>query len=552
MRSTSLEDAVAATKSALEAAGIVHTKIETRPFPNETIVVIYVSSEYLQRANEIANQIDHTLGESGFRGFTTVKVADESPNPATFVAVPNLADSRVGQLIDLLVARSRTSDIQPSLEYISDAGSKLSVALTPRHHLIFGRRGSGKTSLLVEAKRQHLEKGGLAVWINMQSVRQVPYLKTFLIYCQRICDQLQAFLSLQTRGSNVLSRVNALSEEIGRLLTADDIENSVHLLIPQLQSLIHRILIMFSFRLFIFLDDFHYIDRSNQPKLLDLMHATIRDCDAWLKVASIRHLSKWFEPASQVGLELSHDAALIDLDITLQNPAAAKKFLEQMLQSYSARCHTGGLSYVFSKDSLDRLVLASGAVPRDYLVLCAKSIQQAQKRDNAKSVGVQDVNRAAGETKQSKIDELEDDAASAQGESTAILESLKMVRKLCIDERSWTCFRVDFRDKEGNPSDYARLAGLMDVRLMHLVEPSLSDEHVAGHRSEVFMLDLSQFVGHRLKRKLRLLDFSKGYFVLKDTVTNRPEKVADTPNNRLSVFRRIPLIRLEQLKGAGG
>jgi hypothetical protein len=202
--------------------------------------------------------------------------------------------------------------------------------------------------------------------------------------------------------------------------------------------------------------------------------------------------------------------------------------------------------------ALDRLVLASGAVPRDYLLLCASSIQRAQQRENAKQVGVEDVNRAAGDAKQLKIDELEEDAASAGGESTQIATALNSVRAFCIDSRCWTYFRVDFRDKESRQPEYRLLEGLMNLRLVHLIEPSLSDEHQAGVRAEVFMLDLSQFAGQRLKRKLHVLDLRDGGWVLKVTGTTQLPRKGDTPNKRLSILRRAPLLKLEDLESALG
>jgi hypothetical protein len=130
-----------------------------------------------------------------------------------------------------------------------------------------------------------------------------------------------------------------------------------------------------------------------------------------------------------------------------------------------------------------------------------------------------------------KLTELEDDAASS-GELTAkVLDGLKTIRRFCIDEKGSTYFRVDFQDKESHPVEYGILQELLHLRLTHLVDGSLSDEKHAGRRSEVYMLDLSQFFGQRLKRKLRVLDFEAGHLVLKATGTKEPHKVGNTPNS---------------------
>ena len=202
---------------------------------------------------------------------------------------------------------------------------------------------------------------------------------------------------------------------------------------------------------------------------------------------------------------------------------------------------------VLSPQALDRLVLASGAVPRDYLVLSASAVRQAQKREKARLVGVQDVNKAAGEAANVKIAELEEDAAAVEGSTNSILDALRKLRTFCLDEKKCTYFRIDFRDKEGRAVEYNLIQSLLDLRLTHLVSASLSDEHQAGRRFEVFMLDLSQFSGQLLKKHLKVLDFEAGHIVLKETGKNVATKIGNTPKKRLGLLRRGPLFELSQL-----
>jgi hypothetical protein len=298
--------------------------------------------------------------------------------------------------------------------------------------------------------------------------------------------------------------------------------------------------------LYIFIDELHYFARHEQPTLLDMLHALVRDSKAWLKIAGIRHLCRWFQIRPPLGLQIGHDADGIDLDVTLENPSRAKQFLEKVLQSYVEHVGITAVSSIFTGDTRDRLVLASGAVPRDYLTLSVGAVQQAQIR-TGKTVGVQDVNKAAGELAKTKITELEEDAAAAEGQATAVLPALEAVRRFCLDQKGCTYFRVDFHDKETHQSEYALVQDLMDLRLIHLLESSLSDEHHAGHRSEVYMLDLSQFSGQRLRRRLKLLDFSAGWMVLKETGTKIEARVGRTPKQRLGLLRRGPMLELKIL-----
>ena len=197
--------------------------------------------------------------------------------------------------------------------------------------------------------------------------------------------------------------------------------------------------------------------------------------------------------------------------------------------------------------ALDRLVLASGGVPRDFLTLCVAALQIARQRTNARTVGVQDVNHAAGAAAQTKLQELEDDAAAARGRSQDLVSALNIVREFLLTERQITFLSVDFLDKENRPKEYGLMQGLMDLRMLHLINSALSDAHHAGHRSEVYLLDLSQYSGARLKRNLRVLDFVKDNLVLKKTIGQDAPRIGDTPRKLVELLRLGPTFELSLL-----
>lgn len=499
----------------------------------------------------LGNRVDHELAERRFPGFVAVRVAGSDDSGAAGEVEQGVNDPRGSQLINLLIARSRTSEAQPSLSYIPDAANNITTAVAQRHHLVFGRRGAGKTALLVEAKRRVEAEGHSSVWLNIQTYRNESVPRAFVAMARMVCDRVEAALQGQSPVPHVLVSALALRDKLNLLLAKEDatlVEAQRSL--PQVQTVIRQFLEFTKTRLYIFLDDFHYFPRERQAELLDLLHGAIRDCNSWLKVAAIQHLTRWFRPSPPLGLQTGHDADVIDLDLTLQEPSQAKAFLERMLRSYALHVGVPSPTRLFSQGSLDRLVLASGAVPRDYLVLCANAIREAQRRENARLVGVQDVNKTAGQAARVKITELEDDAASIAGRSQQILRAVDIVRRFCLDEKHCTYFRVDFRDKEHLSAEYALLQEVMDLRLLHLISASLSDEHQAGRRAEVFMLDLSQFSGERLKKNLRVLDFVGGHIVVKETGTTRPVRIGDKPKKLQGLLRRGPLFALNFLTAA--
>ncbi|MFC8597799.1 hypothetical protein [Isoptericola sp. NPDC057191] len=536
-----------------ERAGIDVLKIEERTYPEETNVIVFVREDDLPSAAAIGNLLDAKLATPTEPVYVVVRRGSvEEGNPGASAPTRGVTDPRVIDMTRLITARSRVSIVQPSLSYVRDAQANLSAVTAARHQLVFGRRGAGKTALLVEARNQVREDGAISAWINMQTLRNEQRERVVLHVLVAILDELQSARQVVRSASVVASDIAELGSESRRMLNAQDVEDKTVLrLVPQVQRVLSRFLDIEGVPLFVFLDDFYYVARNDQPWILDALHGCVRDCDAWLKVASIRHLTRWFQSSPPVGLQTGHDADLIDLDVTLQDPGRAQKFLENLLSKYAQHVDISSLNRIFSKKALDRLVIASGAVPRDYLVLASSAIGKAKARPNASLVGAQDVNQAAGDAAGIKLQELEEDMASNVGIAEQTLAALRVVRDFCLEENGFTYFLVNFKDKELNPRAYSLLTELLDARLIHLLDAGVSDPHAAGERSEAFLLDLSQYSGSRLKRKIRVLDFSNGRMISRETGTTSAARVGNTPLQVIAILRAAPSFSLGGLASIG-
>jgi hypothetical protein len=517
-----------------------------REYPEETVFIAHVSKANLAQSAEVGNALDRELHEMGFQGFVTVRTTAHSDVPLLPIKKDaGVADPRAAELIALLSARARTSETQPSLHYVLDAAANLDKVRSRRHSLVFGRRGAGKTALMLEAKRSISESGQIAVWLNIQTYRRESTERTVLWVAARIADAIITALRSDPRHVPLQSSARNIGGQIETLLGQEAVTpTDLHRLIPSIQRLIQRFCESMGKTLYVFLDDVHYLKRSEQPELLDLLHSCVRDADAWLKVAAIRHFANWYKIDPPTGLQAGQDADAIDLDLTLQQPTKAKAFLEEVLSRFCEYVGVEAISGFYSPEALDRLVLASGAVPRDYLVLAANSLVHARGRGKSKLVGTQDVARAAGDIAQAKMSELEEDATSTSGSAQRIISGLNRLRDFCLGEHSITFFQVDFKDKERCVEEYSVLESLMDVRFIHLVNPSVSSRHHAGERSEVYMLDLSQFSGERLRRHLKVIDFAEGHVILKETGTTNPPRLGNTPRKVISILRSSPQFEL--------
>ena len=526
--------------------GIEIQLIERKDYPGERIFVVHTTEDDFDRAARVGNTLDRELAAQGFDGFVAVrKVEREVKNRMTRLK-DGIKDPKATELANLLTARSRTSEVQPSLSYVPDTAQNILTAITPRHHLIFGRRGTGKTALMLEAKRRVESKGYLTSWINIHTHSRESAERIFVWICLDVCEQMQIFYSQKESIPRSLTLISKLRDDTDSLLAKQEISaDEVGRLVPYMQRIIRRFADTSATQFYIFLDDLHYLPSAEQPKLLDLVHSAVRDSDAWLKVAGIRHLTHWFQAKPPLGLQTGHDADHIDLDVTLEKPSQAKTFLEEVFLSYAQHVEISSLSSILSSKALDRLVLASGAVPRDYLTLSANAINQARTREKARVVGVQDVGKSASQIAEVKISELEEDGASTEGMSNRI-KGLDQILRFC-KEKNCTFFRIDFRDRDDHSEEYRIIRELIDGRLIHLVRASLSDIREQGRKYEVYMLDLSQFSAERFKLRIKTLDFQKGYIVFRETGTTMEPKKGDTSKRLSNILRRGPLFELQQL-----
>jgi hypothetical protein len=537
-------------EAAFANASIPIHDLEYRAYPDESNVIAYVDAGSLGRAAEVGNGLDEEFAQAGRRTFVVVR---KSSAATSFpVEVNRNADgvqgSRASDFIRLISSRSRVSLVQPSLSYVHDAQTNLSSVTAARHHLIFGRRGAGKTALLVEAMEQLKREGEITSWVNVQTLRHESPGRVVLYVLDEVLSSLQSAQQHVRPESIVALNLIDAYDNVQRMLSAGEASiQKVSSLIPVVQRALHRFLDLEGVALYIFLDDFYYLPRSLQPQVLDVLHGCVRDSDAWLKIASIRHLTRWFQSSPPVGLQTGHDADLIDLDVTLQDPGRAKEFLESVLQRYAEHVGIQSLNRVFNNNALDRLVIASGAVPRDYLVLASSALGKARSRQNATSVGATDVNQAAGDAAGVKLQELEEDMASDVGTAEQTLSALRVVREFCLEENAFSYFLVSFRNKEEFPQEYSLLTDLMDVRLIHLLDSGVSDAHSAGHRLEAYMLDLSQYSGSRLKQRIRILDLEKGRMISRETRSREAPRVGGSPLQVISILRAAPVLPLERL-----
>ncbi|MCC5089447.1 ATP-binding protein [Xanthomonas campestris] len=355
-------------------------------------------------------------------------------------------------------------------------------------HIVLGRRGVGKSTLIVRARELLSRSGAASIALDMQ------------VYSASYGDDAIRDVAL-----DVVSRLRELSPEFeqeGSVIGRDLLEIEVQLnsvgspekVLPRLKRVIRSIAKFVGGDVYFFLDDYHVIDADVQPVLLHFLNSAMKGASGWLKVAGVRSLINYYSATNRVGLQIPGDAQEISLDLTLENPEAAERHLRAILSSFLNAVGYSVSERVIPEAAFKRLVWANAGVPRDFLQMFARALEHSQRNGHS-SITVSDVNIAIGEFGQKKFQEMRDDA---RGDVSRIDIMIRALERYCLDINKINAFLLKSEDSE----ERELVRKLSDLRLVHLIHQSITPDS-AGEKYEAFIVDYALFTGFRRRPNVR-------------------------------------------------
>src|ERR1700730_7012636 len=91
--------------------------------------------------------------------------------------------------------------------------------------------------------------------------------------------------------------------------------------------------------------------------------------------------TKWYVHGDPpIGVTLADDADEIDLDLSLEKYSLSKDLLTKVLKSFVNDCDILTIPQILNEGAIDRLVLASGGVARDFLAIFRRPVDFARER----------------------------------------------------------------------------------------------------------------------------------------------------------------------------
>lgn len=473
--------------------------------------------------------------------------------------------------------------------FVEPAAGVLARAISKQHHIVFGRRGSGKSSLLRKTEADLTVDRRPVAFVDLETFKGHTYpdvlisvllstLKAFATWIDKaatapaskasfwkkvfgktpsrpafnktatteVRKELQGLISdLQKQlheadavqvqqketikdeasdavGGSVGANVHGLTASVGTTSAekkAAITETSsayihqkveyLHQHIMQYRDLFQKLSSLSGGPSFLILDDLYHIRKADQPKVLDYFHRIAKGSNVWLKIGTIKHRSVWYVHGDPpIGMKENDDVKEINLDVSLEEFETLRKFLHNVLDDLTKEA---GLrtSDVIKKSSVERLIIASGGVARDFVGILSKAISKARNRPRGDGrrthVGTEDVNSGTGDYFPSKQAELKRDTAD---ESEYLEAAFAHLRDFCLNDAKSNVFLVD--QKLDGPRRDA-INQLVDLRLIHPVRSRVTlKAQSQGRLFEAYMLDLSQYSASRKVRGIRLVDLGPG------------------------------------------
>lgn len=429
----------------------------------------------------------------------------------TIVRRPRIPPDRLAlpetQLLRAAISESLTIDRHSFEEdffarYTSSVTNFENQITTNANFIVYGRRGSGKSSLLSYALHTLEQQRLPLAWIAMQVFNGRSDLKLVVDIVRGIVQQLGEYRHDTSAYRGALSQIEILER------TSDaDLPRALQRSFPKLQSFVASVSAV-SRVATIFLDDFHVIADSIQPDVLSALYSITRGQRTYLKLSGIEQLSRPWDAHTKYGLQPNHDAQILRLDHNLTMPDRSKTHIVGILDAQARYCGLPDISFLTGDRALSRLVWVAAAVPRDALSLFSLAISKGIAKGERR-VSVTSINAAASESAEAKLKDIDQDAT---GKREQISETLTRVTDFCVQNQRTNAFLLEI--KNSHPV-FQAIQRLIALRFVHVLHEGITP-HRAGKRFVALMLDYGFYVGIRAAKSVELFQKEPRTILAKD------------------------------------
>jgi hypothetical protein len=446
-----------------------------------------------------------------------------------------------------------------------DVGNVLNDIRARQNHVVFARRGCGKTLLLHHSSR-HLDTSIKSVYLNCEDFKRHSFPNVLIEILDALFHELEQHLSgwfgkkkrsreliagirselrmLRTRAdteeqsiresiatetsSSVAGAVAASAppvslrlgggvtetQKAGTERTYQLLEDKTKELDTKLPGLKAQIREFFALStsvkaVFLQIDDFYHLNRVDQPLVMDYIHRLCKDLPLYFKIATLKHVTTLYadRQGQPIGAQERHDYQPVNIDFTFSEFRRTKEQNRRILDEFGrlAGMSSAEMRDLFKGEGFDRLVLAGGGVPRDCLSLFLEVLETVQSRGGDGRIGKDDIRILSRSNFDRRIQELKQDSEGR--EQDTLIRGIYVLRKFCIDRTS-SVFLVSEQMIQQEDQTRNLIYRLLDYRIVHGAGSALTHKSQTG-TFQAFAIDIGCYAHMRkLHGKFTELDLA--------------------------------------------
>ncbi len=444
------------------------------------------------------------------------------------------------------------------IDYV-DTASALSKANSKQNHVIFGRRGCGK-SLLLEQSKRTVDVTTKVIYLNCEDFKNHSFPNVLIEILDSVFEELErhvnGYFGRKRRCKQILSDIrhklstlkveadeqtskikeftasesstgvdagaSVLDKQINLSYSdkhgakaaiereyqqADSKIQKLNLILVDIKKQVREVFELSSSvnAIFIHLDDFYHLQRTVQPHVMDYIHRLCKGVPLFFKVATLRHASVLFADRNgqPTGAQERHDYQPLNVDFTLQDVVTTEKQLKQIFYAFGEKAllSTEAFDHLFRGEGFRRLVLAGGGVPRDCLSILVELLSGPEGL--ASRIGKDDVRALSFTNFEHRIEDLKRD--SEHFEQDSLLRGIYVLREFCLQKRT-NIFMVSEKTLREHDSLKELINRLLDYRIIHSVGTAYTHKSKPGSY-QAFMIDIGSYAFLRkLHGKLQEID----------------------------------------------
>jgi len=456
-----------------------------------------------------------------------------------------LNDPQLGKLRQLIQENLRIQRGGGDLPPYIDVSNALADIKAKQNHTVFARRGCGKT-LLLHHSANTLDQSVKSVYLNCEDFKHHSFPNVLIEILDALFAELESHLTgwfgkkrrsreliqairgeLAERRKAADQREEAIrakssaeeggstsaqlklnlgksegqvgvastekaSEEVERTfkIQTDKIRD-LDMWLPRLKEQVREFFAASGTvkAVFLQIDDFYHLKRSDQPFVIDYIHRLCKDVPLYFKIATLRHVSTLYadRKGQPIGAQERHDYQPINIDYTFQNFRKTRDQNMLILKEFGrlSGVREEQVDALFKGEGFDRLVMAGGGVPRDVLSLFLEVLSEVSASGGDR-IGKDEVRILSRANFERRIEELKFDSEGQ--EQDALLRGIYVLREFCLN-RQTNVFLVSERLLQQRDDLRTLVYRLLDYRIIHNAAQALTHKSQQG-TYQAFAIDI--------------------------------------------------------------